>query len=59
MSLKNKLFKASRVLGKASSVIADVEAVSSMDKKRITKRLKRKIKNKTVFSIAKKITKEK
>lgn len=55
MSLKNKLFKASRTLNKISRTIGDVETIASGDPKKITKRFANRAKNKALYSITNKI----
>ena len=52
---KRTLYNISRLTGKASSILADVEAVASLDSKKIKKRLGNKVKNKMLYKTANKI----
>lgn len=52
---KRTLYNISRFTGKASLILADVEAVASLDSKKIKKRLGNKVKNKMIYRTANKI----
>ena len=53
----SKLYNASRKIGKAASILNDIETLATGNPKKITKRLKRKIGNKIFNKIRRKVIK--
>lgn len=55
MKISSKLYKISRLFGKASSTVNDIETIMTGDPKKITKRIVRKKVNKEANKAARKI----
>ena len=58
MKLNSFLYKASRSIGKAASVITDVETLLTFDPRKITNRIIRKNVNKAGYKVVRKINKK-
>lgn len=58
MSLKNTLYKMSRMFGKAASTVNDVETVMTGNPEKIAKRFARKLVGKTAYKTANKINRK-
>ena len=53
--VKKALYSTSRSTAKASSVLSDIEAVASLNPKKMLKRFGNKAKNKLVYGVARKV----